>query len=403
MTMKTTPTLGRFGAPLFLVAAACSSSAGTTAAVDAGAEAEGPLDAGSDADALSNATPPPPLPFTPANIPSPDFTGTGNLDISGPCTIDTDQGTISCVQASPPPFRFAKTAQLGGAGASAVGLFVASSIRVEPSAQVSVTGSQPLVMVASTTLDVLGGLDASAQLDAANAGGYAQTASGVGGGPGGGDATQANYDAAGGGGYCGAGGAGGVAVPPGSMGGKPYGTPQLVPLVGGSAGGGGMPAGIGNSGGAGGGAVQLVAGTEITIAAGGFVNAGGGGGRANGGAGGSGGAILIEAPTVTVAGTLAANGGGGAVFNGGAPGQNGQPRAMPANGSAPTAGSGSAGATINGGNGAITSGDNNSSGGGGGGAGRIRIDTTTGAASITGTLSPDASTACVSQGKLQTH
>jgi hypothetical protein len=42
----------------------------------------------------------------------------------------------------------------------------------------------------------------------------------------------------------------------------------------------------------------------------------------------------------------------------------------------------------------------NNIGGGGGGAGRIRLNSTGGAATITGVLSPTLTTACVSQGAL---
>jgi hypothetical protein len=38
--------------------------------------------------------------------------------------------------------------------------------------------------------------------------------------------------------------------------------------------------------------------------------------------------------------------------------------------------------------------------GGGGGAGRIRINTASGSATITGIVSPDPTTSCVSQGKI---
>ena len=56
-------------------------------------------------------------------------------------------------------------------------------------------------------------------------------------------------------------------------------------------------------------------------------------------------------------------------------------------------GPGSAGTAINGG--AALAG-----GGGGGGAGRIRINTANGNATFSGTLSPTASTTCVTQGRI---
>ena len=66
-----------------------------------------------------------------------------------------------------------------------------------------------------------------------------------------------------------------------------------------------------------------------------------------------------------------------------------------------TAGGGSAASSIDGESGSTTPGDANSTGGGGGGAGRIRLNTATGSAQITGLVSPALSTPCVSQGKLQ--
>jgi hypothetical protein len=104
---------------------------------------------------------------------------------------------------------------------------------------------------------------------------------------------------------------------------------------------------------------------------------------------------------VQIDGTLAVNGGGGNVYDGGGPGQDGQPSATAALGEKSTAGSGSAGTAIDGQDGSNdSSAANNSSGGGGGGAGRIRIDTSSGSATITGTISPAVSTACVTQGTL---
>ncbi|MGH7280680.1 MAG: hypothetical protein ACRELY_04085, partial [Polyangiaceae bacterium] len=127
----------------------------------------------------------------------------------------------------------------------------------------------------------------------------------------------------------------------------------------------------------------------------------------SGGAGGSGGAILLEAPAVTIEGILAANGGGG---QGGPtnPSFDALASDQPAQGSAAAAGltaaggNGSAGGNTAGAPGG--NGDSQSSvqsGGGGGGAGFIRINTTSGAATITGTLSPSATTTCTSQGKIQ--
>jgi hypothetical protein len=100
------------------------------------------------------------------------------------------------------------------------------------------------------------------------------------------------------------------------------------------------------------------------------------------------------------------NGGGGG-SGGAAGGKNGDDGhdsdAMPAAGGAPTmtdhGGNGRAGGTAD-----CTDGVNatSSGAGGGGGAGRIRINTTTGQASLTGaTLSPTAATSCLTQGMLK--
>jgi hypothetical protein len=88
-----------------------------------------------------------------------------------------------------------------------------------------------------------------------------------------------------------------------------YGSPLLIPLVGGSGGGGtiGTP---GSGGGGGGGAILIASSTEIEIAAGGLIDATGG--SATGGAwnSGSGGAIRLVAPKVSGTGSLDVRGGG---------------------------------------------------------------------------------------------
>ncbi len=96
----------------------------------------------------------------------------------------------------------------------------------------------------------------------------------------------------------------------------PWGTPEIVPLVGGQRGRGDMSPGTGR-GGAGGGAIQLTAGENLRVS--GTIHVPGGGGTGacsvvsdlSATGGGSGGAILLEAPAVAVHGQLSANGGGG--------------------------------------------------------------------------------------------
>lgn len=88
----------------------------------------------------------------------------------------------------------------------------------------------------------------------------------------------------------------------GTQNGAAYGSPTLIPLVGGSGGGGGW----GNPGGGGGGAILIASATRVTIASLGEIRAdGGGAGESNGG---SGGAIRLVAPVVTGGGALSVAG-----------------------------------------------------------------------------------------------
>jgi hypothetical protein len=114
--------------------------------------------------------------------------------------------------------------------------------------------------------------------------------------------------------------------------------------------------------------------------------------------GGSGGSILLVAPSVTVNGILAANGGAGGTAQ--TAGTNATANDQPALGP-PSAGIGSAAATLNGGSGVMTDGGA-ALGGGGGGAGRIRINTMSGAATLgpNSVISPALGTACATQGNL---
>jgi hypothetical protein len=282
-----------------------------------------------------------------------------------------------------------------------VGIYVAKSWTIEPGATMGLSGAYPIVFVALGDITVLGHIDGTSSDNFP--GGYIPALSAaddtMGEGPGGGPAgsslsTQGDSAGAGGGSYCGAGGHGGAATLSAST----YGTATLVPLVGGSSGGNAAA-----SGGQGGGAIQLVAGGSITIS--GSINAGGAGPVTGAGGGGSGGAILLESPTLSVTGTLAANGAGGSGGGDGMGGATGLPSAMAAQGgdigstAHATGGNGSAGTTLTGSPGLT---NNDDVGGGGGGAGYLRVNTTSGDASLKGTLSPASSTKCVSQGKLST-
>ncbi len=354
----------------------------------------------------------PTLPFRPSNLPA-DFAFTAAGDVAfngdqcGPrAEIDTDQAVIQCFEPGVfnPKFQYAIKKDVRQSDGSEIAVLVARNIRLEPNNELQIRGSRPLVLVALDKMVIAGRVTAFDPVlkYAAHAGGASEPSGsrvaglGAGGGkPGAGDAAGA-----GGGSYCGIGGKGGDDTSPalaGGEGGPKYGTPEIVPLRGGSSGG-----RNGNHAGAGGGAIQLVAGTSVEITSEGSVNMGGSGGGWYGNGGGSGGAILVESTSINVAGTLAANGGGGGggASAGGEDGASATANATPAAGGAGGAsggagGAGSAGNEINGAPGGSTSGQ---AGGGGGGAGWIRLNTSSGAATVTGVVSPGLTTACATQG-----
>jgi hypothetical protein len=388
-----------------LAVAACSappanepSDAGTEDSQDS-QDSPAPISSQKDASTATGT-----LSFTPTNFKNIDFGSADTFKIDGNCEFDTDRGTVDCKQYGAVQFQVVTQSD---PNRTEIGLFTVSSLTIGPNAVVSVVGSRPIAIVSEGEIFIQGALMANAdgiETNTGNAGGFSApapaSADKIGNGPGGGGAPTGNVGG-GGGGYCGKGG--------NANGGQPYGNPAIAPLMGGSSGAvtGGWP-------GAGGGAVQLVSNASITLAPLGKINAGGGGGAWMGNGGGSGGAVLLEAPTVTIQGTIAANGGGGGAnsIDNNADGQNGTSNATGAPGgvnpnspSENPGGQGSAGSIIDGSAGQYTNSLGNIpmatySGGGGGGAGRIRINTSSGQAAITGILSPSVGTTCVSQGKL---
>jgi hypothetical protein len=345
-----------------------------------------------------------PLTFSPSNIDPTALVWPGLEDvvITAACRVNGGLGRIECGSTGIAA-RFAYARQIQP-GAGAVGVFAMKSLRIEPGASLQVVGGLPVVLVAAERIDVLGSILASGKKGEGIAGGfppYERNPAGA--GPGGGASGAPGYYGGGGGSFCGLGGVGAADATdmPAFVGAHPgvkYGSPELIPLWGGSSGGGSARDA---SGGAGGGAVQLVAGLEIVIGATGVVSVSGGGARPGGG-GGSGGAVLIEAPKVSVLGALTANGGGGGIFAGGAGGQDGTNTTTPAAGeTVATAGGGSAGTALDGTAGLSTT--SNATSGGGGGAGRFRINTSDGqvVSMLSDKLSPAAGTACVSVGTLR--
>jgi|GEM_PF-1136114 len=263
-------------------------------------------------------------------------------------------------------------------------------------------GSRPLVIVATESINVTGNLDVSSKrMGAAGAGANAAACVA---------ATNGENDGGGaaGGGGGGFGAAGGTAGngddnnnggAAGNATGGTGGAMSLSTFIRGGCKGanGGSTNGPNNGsnegtnfgpGSNGGGAVYLIAGTSITVAANGSISASGGGGSpgldqsGGGGGGGSGGLIGLDATTITITGELSANGGGGGGGAGTTNGGNGGDGAQP--GAAADwdqrAGGGTAGAQSlsPGGQGGTTgnlagAGTNNSDGGSGGGGGGVGV------------------------------
>lgn len=264
-------------------------------------------------------------------------------------------------------------------------------------ADLDVTGTRALVVLAWNQITVSGHLRLHADVDQDGPGARRQY-----------DVAATRSSGGAGGSFATAGGAAGAAAP--------WGTASLEPLEGGMR---GQDACNGTHGGGGGGAIQLTAGLRVRISgvisaggAGGGGGAGGTGACAGGAGGGSGGGVLVEAPSVEVTGTIAANGGGGGGGGStslGRPGEGGRAGTTPAAGGRGDSGGGCPfyGYTNGGwgGDGATqtdpaqTGGPADSisgcidgtvylgAGGGGGGVGRIRINTRSGCG-CTGTFSP---------------
>jgi hypothetical protein len=382
------------------------SASDTGSSIDSGPAKDGGADAQSaeGGDAASGL-----LPFTPSNIvlSGIDISQIADEDVSSTCQIRTGEGAGTDCFSHPGD---GVAIQSDG---SKIHVIVVKSLRVEPQAHInlsSIQGNLPLAIVSLGDFTLLGTIDGRGFGGSPSGGGFTATSNTKGSGPGGGAASTSSGPGygAGGGSYCGQGGQGALEM--GGMGpvgakAPAYGTPGLVPILGGSAGGGGA---IG--GGAGGSALHLVAGGTFTMGSASWVNVGGGAGPQAGtggqeaGGGGSGGSLLIEATTVKIAGTLAANGGGGGGAGASASdGHDATPDVTPAAGGTgdSTGGSGSAGTAIDGASAAAAS-VAAPGGGGGGGSGRIRINSKTAQADLTGaTLSPAATTSCVSQGMLK--
>jgi hypothetical protein len=250
--------------------------------------------------------------FAPANVSCEP--PVGSLVISGGSAgLDTTSGMLK------PAGVVVGAARLQASGAEA---WVISVDALTITDVLTVTGSRPLILLVHGGASIAGTIDVSAVATTPGPGGDRASCGASTGGPG----TVIGGEGAGGGG--GGGGAPGspgcnpnIGSGDGGAGGAAFAGP-IMPLVGGCGGGrGGDPGAPGGAGapGSGGGAVQITARDVLTIA--GTITAAGGGGRGGdptassedegAGGGGSGGAILVQAPAVSVPGRLCANGGSG--------------------------------------------------------------------------------------------
>jgi hypothetical protein len=341
------------------------------------------------------------LELVPSNV-APELLGyaAGDVVINSEVYFDTDS-CDGAVLWSPAPY----STWLDIADTHGVCVLSMASLRVMAEARLDVGGARALVILSAGAVVIAGTVFVGAVGAAPGPGGgypgddgYASEA------PCGGGAGTANWEysyesaGGGGGGMAAAGGSGGETggLWPGA-GGSPAGTPDLVPLRGG--GGGGEGAWY-SGGGGGGGGLQVSSAESIDID-GAVVAPGGGGGRAGagngGGGGGAGGGVLLEAPTIVVAGTIAANGGGGGggadQYNESTDGADGTWDTTRAAGGTDVnsvcyGGTGGAGDDPAGWN-ALSA---YNSGGGGGAAGIVRLNTRSGAAAVSGTVSPSAFT-----------
>jgi hypothetical protein len=383
-------------------AAACSSSdngssSGNT--TDGGTGNDSGSDAGSSdsGDAGVSAS----LSFTPSNdidLSKFDLSQIKDEDTANSCQIRTD--ISDC-------FEKPAYGMVTQSDNSKLAVIVVKSWKVEPTAHITLSkldGNMPIAIVSLGDVTIQGTIDGHAQDVHASPGGFESVAGQDGSGPGGGPKGSLQFGAAGAS-YCGIGGKGALVMGSGATppdGAAAVGAPELVPLRGGASGG----AGSGGQGGAGGAGLQLVSGGAFSMTAGSYVNLGGGGGGydVTGGGGGAGGSLLVEAKTITIAGIVAVNGGGGAGTGIGADsGENGQPNATAAKGGPGTGQGGlaSAGTTIDGSDAPAPT-TANVAGGGGGAAGRIRLNTSAGKADLSAaTMSPAATSICVSQGTLK--
>jgi hypothetical protein len=238
---------------------------------------------------------------------------------SGTLSIDTDSGEITHTDGSFLLGEFTSKTYTAGDGTAypyQLVTFTADKISLGSGVVINLTGDKPVSLrtrnhgdiTLGSTINVNGGSDPSNTGGTGKAGGFNGGAMDVNGnGPGKGATKSVNSSQGGGAAYGGAGKDWYAAYS------QTYATAELANhLLGGSGGGGGDTYG----GGAGGGAVELFAHGDgaLTITSGGKILANGGDtstSHAQSGGGGSGGAIRLEAGSISISGTLEAKGGNG--------------------------------------------------------------------------------------------
>jgi hypothetical protein len=335
-----------------------------------------------------------------AEVPTPDGAVCYGNGLVRPCFASPPTGTLTYTATVIDTDTSNMCASLVGANANSWCVLAGSSITVS-TGFLAATGSRPLVLVSTGTINIQGVLSVASSRQFNRSGPAANVA-----GCNAGTAPTMTSGGAGGS-FGGKGGNGAVAG--GGTAGISGNALTVTALRGGCPGQDGADAaamGRGGDGGDGGGAVWLFAATSITIS--GSITASGMAGlnadansSSGGGGGGAGGFIGLEAPTVMNTGNVFANGGGGGEASGSM--STGNPGGESTN--ATTAGAGGAGGTnfgSDGGNGSVggtltgqvgvatcTSPCTTpaAGGGGGGGAGIIKVVP---AQSIGGNVSPPA-------------
>lgn len=235
-----------------------------------------------------------PLTFAPSNVGGMSFSaaGLGPLTLNGGdnCAVFTDypsQPIISCSAPLNPSMEVFGVNMPGGAGEAII--YVFTDVSIGAGSILDIQGPLPVIIVALGSVDIAGAIDASADqfgsVGAVGIPGARLTGPGIGG-----FNAQMGPQGGGGGSFCGLGGQGAIGttgtVQSESMPGASYGTANLIPLWGGSAGGGASTqTGSVTANGYGGGAIQISAAGQITVESGGYISVNGSGGVASNEAG----------------------------------------------------------------------------------------------------------------------